>query len=574
MRRSTLCTALIVVVAAIAATALTLRGLNENPPPPFPSLRFTLSVPPNADLGSGDDVLDAAISPDEQRVVFVATATGGPSLWLRALDQEDAQPIAGTGGASLPAWKRGGGAVSFFAGGMLRQVALADGSLRDLAAASSPGGAAWLNDGSVIVGVSATGPLRRLRNGVLSDATTLQPGDRAHVFPSSADGDAWIYVAVRDDGTRVVRLDSPGAPQPAAKTADLATTSAQAQLVGGQLVHVRDGVLVAIRVDPDTNTTTGRTAALATSIAVGESGHASFAASPRLLLTAPAAPRARQLAWINDAGQRLGTVGEPGDYWQARLSPDDRHVAVTMVDPLLKTLDVMTMPTDRPGDREKLTLALAADTDPVWSPDGTRVIFRSLEDGRPALFSRRVHDPQAPIENGRPGDDTPTDWRGTAVMVTAPGARSLDVQSVDRTTGARSPIAATGFNERDGRWSPDGRWVAFVSDESGQPDVYAKRGETRRRVSFAGGSKPRWSGDGRTLYFLRGNEILRADLSGERFTPPRTVTTIQRVRDFDTARRSRRLLVLLSGIVPSPPATVVVNWRSPLPAAQEQPDRR
>ena len=194
-------------------------------------------------------------------------------LWLRTFDGDGAEPLPGTEGASLPAWKRGGGVVAFFAGGRLKQIALADASVRDLAAAPVPGGAAWLADGSLLFAPAADGPLQHLRAGVRSEAAPLQPGDRAHLFPSSPDGSQYVYIAVREDGRRVVRLVRDGS------RADLTATSGHAQLVGDLLLHVRDGILVAQTIDAETTVLTGRAAALATSAAVSPAGHASFAAS-------------------------------------------------------------------------------------------------------------------------------------------------------------------------------------------------------------------------------------------------------------------------------------------------------
>jgi hypothetical protein len=558
--------------AALAATAWAIFGvLSEDPPALLPPIRLTFPTPAGVDLGAGDDLLDAAISPDERHIVFVATTSSGPMLWLRALAADDARPLPGTDGAAYPAWKRGGGAISFFAGGKLRQIALADGEIRDLADVASPRGATWFNDGSLVFG-GAPGPLKRLRRGEITDATTLRPGDREHLFPFSSNGEGFSHVAVRDDGSRIIRLAGTGSAK--LDMADLATTSSHGQLVGDQVLHVRDGALLASRLDARTSEITGRAAPVATSIAESAAGHAGFAASTRLLVTVAATPRIRELAWFDQAGAALGAIGEPGDYWQVRLSPDDRHAAVTMVDPLMKALDVMTMPTDRPGDRQKLTLALAADTDPVWSPDGSRVIFRSLEDGLPAIFFRRALDPEAPIEPGRAGDDTPTDWRDGRVLVTSRKGSSLDVHALDERLDARTPIAATGFNESDARWSPDGRWVAFVSDESGQPDIYAIQGGARTRVSFGGGTKPRWSADGQSLFLVRGDQILRAGLVGRRFTPPQPVATIAGLHDLDTAHRSRRLLVLRATDGPPVRATAVIDWQTPLAAAQAPPPRR
>jgi eukaryotic-like serine/threonine-protein kinase len=542
-----------VVIGLLAWLAV--RHLREEPLPPAPLFRLSFQPPPGTELGWGDDALDAAISPDETHIAFVATTGGVPSLWLKRLSDADARPLPGTEGARLPAWKRGGRVIAFFAGGKLKQTALADGATRELADAADPRGAAWLPDGSLLFAPAPGGPLQQLRHGIRSDATTLLPGDQAHLFPASS-GDDLVYVAVRDDGTRIVRL------RRNAVSHDLAATSANAAIEGNRLLHVRDGVLVAQPIDGE-GAVTGRATAVATSVGVAGSGHAAFAASGRLLVAAPSAPRLREIVWFDEAGRRLDPVGEPGDHWQVRLSPDDRDVAMTTIDPLLKTLDVVIVPAGRPGDRDKLTLALAADSDPVWSPDGRRAVFRSMEDGVPKLFLRTAHDPAAALEilTASSGQETPTDWRGRTLLVTS--ARpdgNTDLNAIDLTAGTRTGVAASGFNESDGRWSPDGAWTAYVSDESGEPDVYAARAGARSRVSFAGGTKPRWSADGRSLYFLRGTQIMRSRMEGTRLGTPSAVADVPGIADFDTAHRSSRLLVLRSTRPPTVAPSAVVNW--------------
>jgi eukaryotic-like serine/threonine-protein kinase len=241
---------------------------------------------------------------------------------------------------------------------------------------------------------------------------------------------------------------------------------------------------------------------------------------------------------------------------------------------LLRTLDVMIVPLARTGPREPLTLALAADSDPVWSPDGDRVLFRSLQDGTANLYARRVHDRNAKDEYVMKSelDETPTDWRSSTVLFTAPlRSGGLDVWQFNPATREIAGIATTGFNESDGRLSPDGRWVAYVSDESGRPDIYAEpypEGD-RVRVSFGGGAKPRWSRDGRAIYFLRDGQIMRAEwqaFSPPTLSPAEPIVSAPGVRDFDVAHRSDRLLLLVPAASRTTATfTAIVDWRSVMP---------
>lgn len=543
------------VILLLACALVGCRPQPEAPPPP---VRLALQAPEGVELGA----LDAAISPDETQIVFVGTSDGVTQLWRRAMADERAEPLSGTEGAQLPAWKGTGNVISFFAGGRLKQITLRDGRIGDLAPAPAPSGAAWLSDGSLLFAAGTTGPIRRLLDGQITEATILAEGDTGHLFPAPRAGTRdFVYVALQSGGRRVVRLATGNAQH------DLTTTSGHAVLFDNVLLHVDDGVLLAYRYDDETKRLRGRGIPIALNSGISDAGAGLFAASPHLLIHWAPAPRAREVVWLDPTGANAGTVGDVGDHWQVRLSRDDRHVATASVDALLRTLDVFITPSAG-GYTERLTLSLAAETAPVWSPDGTRVLFRSLHDGVPNLFARDAlrNSLSDEVILDSPLDETPTDWGVSGdILFHAGGKVSLDIYRL-RPDGTYEAIVQSGFNESDARWSPDGRLIAYAADESGQSDVYVNHPDrSRHRISFSGGTRPRWGRDGRTLYFLRGSQLFRAtvETNSLRFANAQPIFEVPGIVDYDVAHRSDRFIVIRNkAAADAPPPGVVLNWRS------------
>ena len=196
-------TALLIVAIALAWPAV--RHLRERPPAPPPSVRLSFAPPPGAELGSGDEALDAAISPDERAIVFVATTDGTPRLWRRLIDSDRAEPLAGTDGAHFPAWKPTGGVVAFFSEQKLKQLSLTDNAVRDLAEAPAPSGASWLADGSLLFAPDSRGSIRRLSRGTVSEATKLQSSDRAHEITGRSSVCPFCFPGGFEDNSRGIQ---------------------------------------------------------------------------------------------------------------------------------------------------------------------------------------------------------------------------------------------------------------------------------------------------------------------------------------------------------------------------------
>jgi len=569
--------AMIVAGATVVALLIpTVRHFRESAPPPPPAARLALAAPPGTELGAGDEPLDLAISPDQREIVFVATqrrrestvqpASGVSQLWRRRLDSERADAIPGTEGARFPAWKQTGNVISFFADGQLKLLTLKSGEVKVAWDVPLPTGATWLRDGSLLFAM-AQGPIKRLLDGKPSDATRIAPGP--HLFPAALPSSQdFTYVAARNDGRRVV-LNSSGTER------ELGTASSQVILAGTErewLLFVKDGTLLADTLAENRAGRAGLDIPLAFDVGTSTSGRAFYTASSDVLFYAKAAERPRRMMWVDMRGTPVGSVGEFGDYWQVRLAPDDSRLAVTARDPLLRALDVLMVPANGALPSFRLTTSLAADTDPVWSADGRRIAFRSMQRGRPEVLTGPADFRPAgtgdPAVSVRTDGDVPTDWRGTEMLVQRRGKSGFDLIRINQATGAVTTIAETPFNETDARWSPDGQLIAYVSDEPGRPDIYVADGRNeRQRVSLSGGTNPRWTRDGRALLFLRGSTVMRTARTGSTFEPPQPLFDIPGVRDFDTAHRSDRIIALLPAqSEPVDNVSVLLNWRSLLPA--------
>src|SRR5688572_6578235 len=493
-----------IVRAPLRATLI----LDENINPRAPSQRF-------------------AISPDGRRLAYVA-ADGSDlrvRLWLRSLDGLTAQPLPGTDGAIGPFWSPDSRFVAFFAGGELKKidigggppVSITSGGAANFTSAGTgvavqgmPGswneqGVILFSDGRALLRVPASG-------GTPTAVTTLKDGETVHDFPHFLPGGThFVFAAYKGQtpaGTYVGSLDGTAPVR-------LMDDSSNAQYANGFLLFIRGTSLMAQRFEPASGLNGDPTplvdAVLANLTARPASAFTVSQAGALLYQTAQGYGGSR-LVWSTRQGVHTPIHEEAMSYRDLQLSPDGTRLAYVRLDERGRS-DQWVLHLAR-GARTRLSFRNGAQA-ATWSPDGRALIFSPAADEAPIRKAADGSGGEHPV----PGDAAPKlpfDWSPdgqTLLYETFSSSTSNDLWALRLDgTGSPTPVAVTSFSERWPQFSPDGRFVAYTSDESGTRELYVTRfgGSGRWQVSSAGGSYPRWSHDGRELYFFSPNGKINA----------------------------------------------------------------
>jgi eukaryotic-like serine/threonine-protein kinase len=482
------------------------------------TVRFTIPVPTGLRLRE-DENPNIAISPDGRTLVY---ETGG-MLHKRSLDSEASEPLAGTAGAYTPFFSPDGKLIAFTQDGALQQMSIGGGPLTRWASASYLGGD-WADDGSIVH--STRGGLWRTAKAgdKPMQLTTLGPGEIEHEWPQTISGtNILLFTVLGQSGlwsdARVVALD---------------LASKRRVVVREQATHGRfvapdrvlyvdaSGTLSAIRFDPKRMETSGEPTPVATGVRVASwGGGASYAVSQTgtLVYVGGSSLISNHVWWADRTGKRR-MLGDPMSPATLLVSPDQRHI---LTDPFLSSaLDVWLMdPTT--GARDRFTLAAPgtyAYESPVWSFDGQRIAYAFQVNDSMRVHSRKVDGTEDVLLFGRRHHHHLSDWSPDGAWILASDIhpeRGADVIAINVDSSARTVVlAATAAAEDNGRFSPDGRWVAYESDVSGRTEVYVvafPSAEGRRQVSVEGGRVPRWSRTSGELFYWRDSTLMSVRVS-------------------------------------------------------------
>ncbi|HYC92443.1 MAG TPA: protein kinase [Thermoanaerobaculia bacterium] len=497
------------LLLALVSVVAALLFIQERLGRPERRIVRTSIVPPNASAVANS--APPEFSPDGTRIVFGTSSGTGQAaeqLWIRSLDSTTARPLAGAENGTYPFWSPDGRQIAFFAEGKLKKIDVAGGPPTVICDAPSGRGGSW--SGNTILFAGRYTPIMRVAasGGTPVAVTRLVKGaDVTHRWPRFLpDGQHFLFVAsptgAENARTRIVAGNLSGTVH-----RPIASGTSQPLYYDGFLLTVRQGALIAQRFDADALQVRGDPVVLTerriSMSALLMRSHFTVSPSGTLLYQTGELESETQMMWYDRSGKELGVVGPLQPYSSLSLSPDGNRIAAStgMASSSVWIYD---------STRDVKTRLTAGDNDlgPVWSRDGRSIAFSSRRRDYPDIYIRDV---AAGTE--RPAvisamDKIATSWSpdGTMIFYQATGLPSeTDIRYVTVADGKSHSYAATQFVESSATMSPDGRWIAFQSNESGQTEIYVAPFPptgAKWTVSQNGGISPRWRGDGRELFFL------------------------------------------------------------------------
>jgi Tol biopolymer transport system component len=566
--------------AVAAAALLGMAGLGygfvRRAPKPPQIVRFEIPTPPEV------TTIDAPrISPDGRLLAFNATdASGKVRIWLRPLNALAAQPLSGTDGAGRPFWSPDSRFLGFVADGKLKKVDVSGSPPTKICDAPGGSDGSWSPQGVILLDGTGPDPIKKVSAAGGLPVVVVKPeASRKEVqigWPEFLpDGKHFLYMAMtdkpEDSAYRVGSLDSKET-QLFAPAQTMLTYVPQ-----GYLLFVRDKTLVAQPFDAKAQKTTGEPVPLAEQIGTDSVGLARFSVSRDGVLAYRTGDDGNRLVWVDRSGKEVDSVGDVGDYGSPSLSPGGDRLAFGLSDPRNGKVDVWVRELAR-GVNSRATFGTGSNISPLWSPDGTRIVFSSNRNGNYDLFEKPASG-QGDEKLLLKSDEFKfaCDWSrdGKYILYSSQGKTTQwDIWALPTFgDGKPIPVVVGPFLEIKPRLSPDGKFLSHGSNESGRGEVYVRTfpgGDGKWQVSNAGGSDAEWSADGRELYYRAPDQKLmvvevqtangfQAGIPKALFTG-RTLAGPARNKYLASPDGKRFLFVSPLNRDAMTPTTVVMNW--------------
>jgi serine/threonine protein kinase len=550
-------------------------------------VRLAFAPPQSLAFDNGFDDF-VIVSPDGQKLAFTGrSADGKRQLWVRPLGATEAQALPDTEDARNPFWSPDSLSLGFGARGKLKRIDLAGGRPQTLCDAVELGGGTWNRASVILFGGTVGGGLFQVP-ATGGEARQVTSPDRAqgegfHVYPCFLpDGRHFLYRVIGTNASQRVFAGSLDSKQ----VKQVLTDAAPAVYAPpGWLLFVRDGALLAQAFDTAQLELKGDAFFLTQPTNTANVFGVPFSVSENgVLVWQGDRQRDYQLVWFDRAGNQASTVGAPMKVvdrgFTPRLAPDGKRVVIRRRDPQLQNSDVWAI--DLEGNRSsRLTSNPAPDDLPIWSPDGSQIVFQNILGDTPGLYQKAAS-LLAAEKLLLKGYNAPTDWSRDWRFIFYTSLRDksrLNIWVLPLADPANPyPLLNTAFEALQAQLSPDGRWLAYVSDESGRYEIYVqaftsegKLGGDKQPISAGGGSQPRFRRDGQELFYVAADGMMMAvKRNGATFETPKALFKTRMLTglikpwiDYDVTADGQRFLIGTQ-VGEATPVSVLLNWSAGL----------
>jgi eukaryotic-like serine/threonine-protein kinase len=529
---------------------------------------------------------DVALSPDGRKLAMVAYSEQASNyvLWTYEVGGRQTTSLQGTQGATYPFWSPDGKFIGFFADGKLKKADVSGGRPQVLCDAPNGRGGTWNRDGVILFTPDGLGGLSSVSSSGGSPVEITKPDashlEQSHRWPAFLpDGRHFLYLAANFTGKLENNAIFLGSLDSQERRLLVNTSANAAYAEPGYLLYLRDKTLVAQRFDQRRYVLSGEPRTLSDEVLYFPAvDRAVFSVSGGEVLVTQTGKGGSisQLTWFDRSGKLVGVVGASGSYNNVRLSPDGRRVATDQTDPDGRKIDIWVHEPARSA-RTRLTFDPGVDQTPIWSPDGKQILFGSNRKIGFQLILKKADGSGSEEQVADPGGVVNVwDWSHDGKYILF--GKGNEVWSVSWPERVAKPVLQANWTVRNAQFSPDGRWMAYVSNETGSWEIYVSpfpSANNKWQVSSAGGQEPRWRQDGKELFYLSadGKMMAVAVKTGASFEGSSPVALFQTHRrqpvslldvfSYDVSGDGQRFLILTKvDEANAAPLSILLNWAS------------